>query len=108
VDVVAFRVTQEAVTNTVKHAGAGARVDVRLRYLPDAIEIEIADTGTGSRGAARATGSGLGHVGMRERVAAVGGSIEIGPRTRGGYLVRARLPAPMPSVVGSGGPAVTA
>jgi signal transduction histidine kinase len=93
VDVVAFRIAQEAVTNTVKHAGAAARIDVRLRYLPDAVEVEVADTGSGSRTAGRAGGAGLGHVGMRERVAAVGGSIEIGPRPRGGYLVRARLPA---------------
>ncbi len=87
---VAFRVAQEAVTNVLKHAGHGARADVRLRYLADAVEVEVADDGRG--GTRDTTGSGLGHVGMRERVAAVGGTVEIGPRARGGYLVRAWLP----------------
>ncbi len=87
---VAFRVAQEAVTNVLKHAGHGARTDVRLRYLADAVEVEVTDDGRG--GTHDGTGSGLGHVGMRERVAAVGGTVEIGPRARGGYLVRAWLP----------------
>ncbi|WP_181420482.1 hypothetical protein [Curtobacterium sp. MCBD17_023] len=52
----------------------------------------MTDTGAGARASRSAGGSGLGHVGMRERVAAVGGRIEIGPRDRGGYLVRAWLP----------------
>ncbi len=86
----AFRVAQEAVTNVLKHAGHGARADVRLRYLADAVEVEVTDDGRG--GTRDTTGSGLGHVGMRERVAAVGGTVEIGPRARGGYLVRAWLP----------------
>ena len=87
---VAFRVAQEAVTNVLKHAGHGARADVRLRYLAEAVEVEVTDDGRG--GTRDTTGSGLGHVGMRERVAAVGGTVEIGPRARGGYLVRAWLP----------------
>ncbi len=87
---VAFRIAQEAVTNVLKHAGHGARADVRLRYLADAVEVEVTDDGRG--GVRDTTGSGLGHVGMRERVAAVGGTVEIGPRARGGYLVRAWLP----------------
>ncbi|SDR93415.1 sensor histidine kinase [Microterricola viridarii] len=94
-----YRVAQEALTNARKHGGGGARADLRVRYLADAVELEVSDSGVGASargGAARATnsssGSGLGHVGMRERVAAVGGSIEIGPRARGGYLVRARFP----------------
>ncbi|WJY01704.1 sensor histidine kinase [Curtobacterium sp. 458] len=87
---VAFRVAQEAVTNVLKHAGHGARADLRLRYLADAVEVEVTDDGRG--GTRDTTGSGLGHVGMRERVAAVGGTVEIGPRARGGYLVRAWLP----------------
>ncbi|ROS77993.1 signal transduction histidine kinase [Curtobacterium sp. PhB130] len=99
---VAFRIAQEAVTNVLKHAGPDARADLRLRYLPDAVEVEVTDTGIGSRasrppsgdGTDRSRGGGLGHVGMRERVAAVGGRIEIGPRARGGYLVRAWLPTP--------------
>ncbi|WP_254629986.1 sensor histidine kinase [Curtobacterium sp. Csp2] len=92
VGAVAFRIAQEAVTNVLKHAGPTARADVRLRYLDDGIEVEVADDGHGERAVRRASGSGLGHVGMRERVAAVGGRVEIGPRARGGYLVRAWLP----------------
>ncbi|MDM7892909.1 sensor histidine kinase [Curtobacterium caseinilyticum] len=92
VGAVAFRIAQEAVTNVVKHAGPTARADLRLRYLDDGIEVEVADDGHGARAARDTSGSGLGHVGMRERVDAVGGRIEIGPRARGGYLVRAWLP----------------
>jgi len=84
-----YRVTQEALTNVRKHAGARATVDVRLRYLPGGIELEVADTG-GGRGLNRG-GTGHGHVGMRERLAAVGGTLEVGPQQRGGYLVRARI-----------------
>ena len=89
---VAFRIAQEAITNVLKHAGPDARADVRVRYLDDGVEVEVADDGQGGRASGGTTGSGLGHVGMRERVAAVGGRIEIGPRARGGYLVRAWLP----------------
>jgi signal transduction histidine kinase len=92
-----YRVAQEALTNVRKHAGDRATADVRLRYLSDGVELEVADTGTGPGLAARsATGraaSGLGQTGMRERVAAVGGTLEFGPRSRGGYLVRARIGA---------------
>jgi len=96
VDLVAFRVAQEAVTNALKHAGASAAVDLRLRYLPEAVELEVSDSGRGARRAdgAAGAGAGLGQIGMRERVAAVGGRLETGPRDRGGYLVRARLPVP--------------
>jgi len=84
-----YRVTQEALTNVRKHAGARATVDVRLRYLDSGVELEVTDTGQG-KGLASA-GPGHGHVGMRERVAAVGGELEVGPLARGGYLVRARI-----------------
>ncbi len=89
---VAYRIAQEAVTNVLKHAGPAARADVRLRYLDDAVEVEVSDDGHGARAARSTAGSRLGHVGMRERVAAVDGRIEIGPRARGGWLVRAWLP----------------
>lgn len=85
-----YRIAQEAITNTLKHAGPGAEIDLRLRYLDDAVELELGDTGTGS--AIAAPGTGHGHLGMRERVDAVGGTIQIGPRARGGYLVRAHIP----------------
>jgi signal transduction histidine kinase len=86
-----YRICQEALTNVRKHAGDGARVDVRLRYDADAVELEVANDGTGGR-RVRMRSGGLGQVGMRERVAADGGSLEAGPRGRGGYLVRARVP----------------
>ena len=86
-----YRVTQEALTNVRKHAGERATVDVRLRYLAEGVELEVVDTGQGN--GLRTAGAGHGHVGMRERVAAVGGELEVGPRVRGGYLVRARIVA---------------
>lgn len=87
-----YRIAQEALTNTRKHAGEGARADVRLRYAEDAVELEVTDDGGGLSRRARVGGGGLGQVGMRERAAADGGSLEAGPRGRGGYLVRARVP----------------
>lgn len=86
-----YRICQEALTNVRKHAGASARVDVRLRYEPEAVELEIADDGTGGR-RVRMRSGGLGLLGMQERVAADGGTLETGARGRGGYLVRARVP----------------
>jgi signal transduction histidine kinase len=91
----AYRIAQEAVTNTLKHAHATS-VDVRIRYLARDLEIDIADDG---RGAARPTDgrpSGMGLIGMRERVAVHHGTIEAGPRQGGGFRVRARLPLPAP------------
>ncbi|MFD1713089.1 sensor histidine kinase [Amnibacterium flavum] len=87
-----YRVAQEAITNTLKHAGPTASVDVRVRYLDTAVELEVTDSG-GKAAPGRAPGAGLGHIGMRERLAAVGGTLELGPRSRGGYLVRASVPA---------------
>ena len=83
-----YRIVQEALTNARRHGGPDARADVRLRYDTDAIEIEITNTGR----TARPTGGGLGLVGMRERAGASGGTIDAGPRSRGGYLVRVRVP----------------
>ena len=83
----AYRIVQEAVTNTLKHAHART-LDVRIRYLATDLEIDVADDG---RGAAPGTG-GLGLIGMRERVTVHDGVLEYGPRTGGGYRVRARLP----------------
>lgn len=85
-----YRITQEALTNTRKHGGVEATADVRLRYRPTSVELEVSDTGAGHSTSSR-TG-GLGHVGMRERAAATGGTVEFGPGKRGGYLVRASFP----------------
>ena len=93
-----YRIAQEALTNARKHAGPHASADVRLRYLDDAVEIEVTDDGAGAmtgasaRGGSRAPGSGLGLVGIRERVSSDGGTLEARPRARGGFLVRARVP----------------
>jgi signal transduction histidine kinase len=87
VDLSAYRIVQEALTNTLKHAGpASARVTVR--YEPGSLLVEVADDGAGT-----ANGNG-GHglVGMRERVSVFGGDLESGPGREGGFAVRARLP----------------
>lgn len=83
-----YRIAQEALTNARRHGGPAATADVRLRYDHDAVEFEITNTGR-----VRTTDRpGLGLVGMRERAAASGGTIEAGPRARGGFLVRVRMP----------------
>lgn len=84
----AYRIVQEAVTNTLKHAHAST-VDVRIRYLAKELEIDVADDG---RVTAGPPPGGLGLIGMRERVAVHDGTIEAGPRAEGGYRVRVRLP----------------
>ena len=89
-----FRIAQEALTNARKYAGTAATADVRLRYLDDAVELEVANTGSVPL---TPRPGGLGHVGMRERVDALAGSLELGPRPRGGYLVRARVPLSAPT-----------
>jgi signal transduction histidine kinase len=88
VDVSAYRIVQEALTNALKHAGP-ARALVAIRFGDDALELEIADNGSGSTNGA---GSGHGLAGMRERVAVFGGRLDTGPQQNGGYAVRARLP----------------
>jgi signal transduction histidine kinase len=88
VDVSAYRIVQEALTNALKHAGP-ARALVRVAYEPGAVRVEVIDDGAGS---GNGGGSGHGLVGIRERVAIVGGELEAGPRAAGGYAVSARLP----------------
>jgi signal transduction histidine kinase len=83
-----YRIAQEALTNARRHAGPGATADLRLRYGPSAVEIEVVNTGR----ALTEVRPGLGQLGMRERAAASGGTIEMGPRDRGGFRVRATVP----------------
>ncbi|WP_395245133.1 sensor histidine kinase [Agromyces sp. MMS24-K17] len=90
VGLTSYRIAQEALTNVRKHAGAAATAELRVRWDDASVEVEVTDTGAG-RAAATGRG-GLGQAGMRERVAVVGGTLEFGPRHRGGYLVRATLP----------------
>ncbi len=88
VDLSAYRIVQEALTNALKHAGP-ARARVEIHYGDDEVELEVTDDGPGT---GRGGGAGQGLVGMRERVALYGGVLESGKRNGGGYLVRARLP----------------
>jgi signal transduction histidine kinase len=92
-DLTAYRIVQEALTNVLKHAGT-SRAEVRLGYADDSLEIEVTDAG---RAPARPNGAGRGLVGMRERVAAYGGELETGPRSEGGYAVSVRLPLELAS-----------
>jgi signal transduction histidine kinase len=125
VDQAAYRIVQEALTNVSRHAGS-ACASVRLRYAPDTLTVQVdndapgaaggagmpggADTaeggdGTGPAGVAGgaeggpepAPARGLGLIGMRERVAALGGRLDAGPREQGGFRVRADLPAQAPA-----------
>jgi signal transduction histidine kinase len=92
VDLSAYRIIQEALTNTLKHAGP-ARAGVSIRYGPDSIELEIVDDGKGasSDGADEHRG-GRGLIGMKERVALFSGELTAGSRPEGGFRVHARLP----------------
>jgi signal transduction histidine kinase len=89
VDVSAYRVVQEALTNTLKHASA-ERAWVSVRYGANDLSVEVLDDGTGSRVAPADDGRGL--VGMQERVGLFGGELETGPRCEGGFRVWARFP----------------
>jgi signal transduction histidine kinase len=88
VDLSAYRIVQEGLTNALKHAGR-AQARVVVRYAPGELQLEVADDGHGS-----GDGGGAGHglAGMRERVALYGGDLESGPVAGGGYVLRARLP----------------
>ena len=83
-----YRIAQESLTNARRHGGPDATADVRLRYTPTFVEIEVSNTGRPPL----ALRPGLGQLGMRERAAASGGTIELVPRTHGGMLVRAQMP----------------
>jgi signal transduction histidine kinase len=108
VDQAAYRIVQEALTNVSRHAGlagsaglsggaGGGHVSasVRLQYLPHVLTVEVSDDGSGGSraGGSRPAGPGLGLIGMRERVSALGGRLAAGPRDGGGFQVRAELPA---------------
>jgi signal transduction histidine kinase len=91
-DLSVYRIVQEALTNTLKHAGP-AHARVRVRYGGDAVEVEISDDGApGQPRSGGATDGGHGLVGMRERVALHGGRLHAGQRPEGGFVVRASLP----------------
>jgi signal transduction histidine kinase len=100
VDRAAYRIVQEALTNTRRHAGP-ATATVLLRYAADGLTVQVEDDGSGHVWAGE-DGGGNGVAGMRERAQALGGSSEIGPRPEGGFRVRAHLPVPAVRDMGVG------
>jgi signal transduction histidine kinase len=94
VDLAAYRVVQEGLTNAVKHA-AGASVHVTVDYEPETVRVEVADSG-GKPGAPAGPGNGRGLIGLRERLAMYGGTLQAGRRPAGGYRVRAVIPLEQP------------
>jgi signal transduction histidine kinase len=95
VQLTVYRLVQEALTNTLKHGGPGARAAVRLRFEPGELLVDVDDDGAGAPPgpafAARPATGGSGLVGMRERARAYGGDVQAGPRANGGWTVSARL-----------------
>jgi signal transduction histidine kinase len=90
VDLSAYRIVQEALTNVLKHAGA-ARARVRLEYAPQSLDVVVVDDGPGAADRS-ANGDGHGLIGIRERVSVIGGQVFVGPGDDGGFEVRAHLP----------------
>jgi MYXO-CTERM domain-containing protein len=106
VDLAAYRVVQESLTNVVRHAGPASAI-VRVAYGAAEVVVEVTDDGTGSPDASGGLdGGGHGIGGMRERVAALGGELRAGPRPQGGFRIWARLPLPGGSEGPQGGPPV--
>ncbi len=95
VDLSAYRIVQESLTNVMKHSGEGATATVTIAYSADDLRVTVADDG---RGAAAPNGSGHGLAGIRERVAVVGGTVVAEPVPAGGFEVRARLPYALESL----------
>lgn len=93
-ELAAYRVVQEALTNTVKHA-FGATAAVTVEYGPDRLRVEVTDTG-GHPGAGAPTGNGRGLIGLRERLAVHDGTLTTGRRMTGGYRVEALIPLETP------------
>jgi signal transduction histidine kinase len=92
VELSAYRVVQEALTNVIKHAGAPSRVEVSVRHLIGSLAIEVVDDGRGAAAVNGSVDSGHGLLGMRERVELWGGQLAAGPVAGGGYRVSALLP----------------
>ena len=99
VELSAYRIVQESLTNALKHAGPGARASVVVEREPRAVTITVEDDGRGVISETLARGGGHGLAGMRERVLALGGRIDLGPRPGGGFRVRAVLPSQDDTIV---------
>ncbi|MDT0341955.1 histidine kinase [Streptomyces sp. DSM 44938] len=91
VDLAAYRIVQESLTNAARHSGAG-RVTIRLAYGNGGLTLAVEDDGRGSAARSTSAGGGSGIAGMTERARAVGGELTAGPRPEGGFAVRAQLP----------------
>ncbi|MGW0085890.1 sensor histidine kinase [Streptomyces sp. NPDC003393] len=103
VDLAAFRIVQEALTNVQKHAGGRARAEVSVVRVGPDVEITVLDDGAGTAaGQTPAGGGGHGLLGMRERVTALGGTLSTGPRHGGGFRVHAILPVQARSTIRTG------
>jgi signal transduction histidine kinase len=94
IDLAAYRVVQEALTNALKHSEA-ARAEVSIHYRDTTLELSVTNNGRAKRNGNGRVGHGL--IGMRERVALYGGEFSAGPRSEGGFTVRARLPLDIPA-----------
>jgi len=104
-ELAAFRIIQEALTNVAKHAGDSSTAIVALTYEPTTFTVSITDTGRGAVSSLSSTGSGHGLIGMQERVDAYDGEFAAGPRTGGGYQVQAVFPLNARTIQSSGTPA---
>lgn len=91
-ELAAFRITQEALTNVIKHAGSSAVATVTLDYRSTELELSITDTGRGAVSSLTSAGGGNGLIGMRERVDAYNGRLVTGPNPGGGYQIRVVFP----------------
>jgi signal transduction histidine kinase len=87
-----YRIVQEALTNTLKHAAGPTRVSVTIAYLPGSVTVDVHDDGARRDGRAQAWTAGHGLTGMRERAAVYGGAVSAGPDPDGGWRIHARLP----------------
>jgi signal transduction histidine kinase len=99
VDLAAYRIVQEALTNSARHSG-GTKATVRIGYAEDALMVDVQDDGAPrppGRPPGPPRGAGSGIAGMTERAAALGGTLQAGPRPGGGFAVQARLPLPGPA-----------
>jgi signal transduction histidine kinase len=97
IELAAYRIVQEALTNVRKHGGRSASATVRIEYREHELAVEITDDGSGAATLLSGVGTGHGLIGMRERVDIYGGEFTAGPRAGGGYMVRALLPIGSPT-----------
>lgn len=94
VDINAYRIIQESLTNTLKHGGPDTHAEISVEYDRDTLTIDVSDDGRGAAAGGETPSSGQGLVGMQERAALLDGELHAGPRPGGGYRVNARIPIP--------------